>query len=143
MDEGMKSFAATSVHSQEQATQLMEKLLAVAQPGTVYSSPTSAGDYTVITANEVAVGLGFGYGMGSGFGPQEDQAVQSGGVGGGGGGGGASMARPVAVISVGPNGVEIEPIVDATKIVLAAVTAAGTMLVMLSRMCRGCRGCKA
>jgi hypothetical protein len=37
--------------------------------------------------------------------------------------GGGSMGRPVAVITIGPEGVTVKPVVDATKIALAAVTA--------------------
>jgi uncharacterized spore protein YtfJ len=59
------------------------------------------------------------------------------GLGGGGGGGGASMARPVAVISVGPEGVQVEPVVDPTKIAIAFFTTLGSMFFMLSRMRRG------
>ena len=56
------------------------------------------------------------------------------GLGGGGGGGGAAMARPVAVISVGPNGVQVEPVVDPTKIAIAFFTTLGSMFFKLSRM---------
>ena len=37
------------------------------------------------------------------------------GYGVGGGGGGYTFARPVAAITIGPDGVTVEPIVDATK----------------------------
>ncbi|HEY8885068.1 MAG TPA: hypothetical protein VIO35_07130, partial [Chloroflexota bacterium] len=44
------------------------------------------------------------------------------GGGGGMGGGGGSMGRPIAVIVIGPDGVEVKPIVDRTKLVIAVVT---------------------
>lgn len=143
------NIAITAVKSQEQGIALMEKLIATAQPSAVYSAPVVSGDYTVITASEVSVGLGFGYGIGGGVGPKpsegeaeaEPQETQDQPVGfGGGGGGGGSMARPVAVISVGPEGVQIQPIVDASKIALAFFTTLGGMLIMLSRMRRASRG---
>jgi len=56
------------------------------------------------------------------------------GMGGGGGGGGGASGRPVAVISVSEDGVEVEPVVDATKIALAFFTALGSMLFMLLKM---------
>ena len=61
------------------------------------------------------------------------------GFGEGGGGGGISTARPVAVISVGTDGVQIKPVVDTTKIALAALTAFGAMLMTFSRMWRRSR----
>jgi hypothetical protein len=47
------------------------------------------------------------------------------------------MARPVAVISVGPEGVQVESVVDPTKIAIAFFTTLGSMFFMLSRMRRG------
>lgn len=144
----------TAVKSQEQGKELMEKLMAVAQPGAVYSEPFTSGDYTVITASEVSVGMGFGFGIGGGTGPagmpegeaagseepEESQAGEVGGVGGGGGGGGFSMGRPVAVISISPHGVQVEPVRDATKLGLAFITALGGMLVMWGKMRKASRG---
>jgi hypothetical protein len=46
------------------------------------------------------------------------------------------MARPVAVISVGPDGVDVEPVVDVTKLGLALFTALGAMFLMFGRMRR-------
>jgi uncharacterized spore protein YtfJ len=56
------------------------------------------------------------------------------GVGYGGGGGGVTMGRPVAAIIIGPDGVTVEPIVDATKIAIALFTTIGAMALMFSRM---------
>jgi uncharacterized spore protein YtfJ len=138
----------TAVKSQEQAMEVMDKLFAVAQPGAVFGEPVESGEYTVITASEVKVGMGFGYGTGGGTGPAaEEETASEGegegagaaagtGYGGGGGGGGASGGRPVAVISIGPTGVRVEPVVDVTKLGLAFITALGSMLVMRNRMRR-------
>lgn len=148
ISEKFNNITITTVKGQEQSMALMEKLIATAQPSAVYSAPVVSGDYTVITASEVSVGLGFGYGIGGGVGPKpsegettseaEPQVTQDQPAGFG--GGGASMARPVAVISVGPEGVQIQPIVDASKIALAFFTTLGGMLIMLSRMRRASRG---
>jgi uncharacterized spore protein YtfJ len=148
MSDKFDDIVATAVKSQEQGVGLMEKLMAVAQPGAVYSEPLASGEYTVITASEVSVGMGFGFGTGGGTVPgpakgetaaadePESQEAEGGGFGGGGGGGGFSMGRPVAVISIGPAGVQVQPVRDVTKIALAFLTAAGSMLFMLSRMRR-------
>jgi uncharacterized spore protein YtfJ len=137
----------TAVQNQEQAGELLNKLIAVAQPGSVFSEPVTAGDYTIITASEVSAAMCVGFGVGAGTGsspsagPSTGQAsagVPSGeGAGGGGGGGGGAMARPVATISIGPDGVVVEPIVDVTKIAIALFTTIGTMGLMFSRMRRG------
>jgi uncharacterized spore protein YtfJ len=73
---------------------LMDRVYVAAQPGMVFSAPIEANGYTVITASEVMGGGGFGLGNGQ---------SSTEGSGGGGGGGGA-VARPVAIITIGPTG---------------------------------------
>ena len=147
MSEELDKVAVTAEKSQERAAQVVEKIFDVAQPSSVYAEPITAGDHTLITASEVSVGMGFGLGFGGGEGrstPSQEMSEEESefggegtGMGGGGGGGGASLARPVAVISVGPEGVQVEPVVDPTKIAIAFFTTLGTMFFMLSRMRRG------
>ena len=145
MDESFDQIAAAAAKSQEQATQLFERLMEVAQPESVYSEAVTSGEYTIITASEVTTGLGFGFGVGGGTGPipaskeegkEADKEGQGTGSAGGGGGGGGSMARPVAVITISSQGVEIQPVVDVTKLGLALFVTAGSMLMMLGRMRR-------
>jgi uncharacterized spore protein YtfJ len=151
MSEEFDKVVATTERNQDTAAEVVEKLFDVAQPSSVYSEPVTVGDHTLITASEVSVGMGFGLGVGGGEGRggprrrvDEDEAVEDEpemqgegvGLGGGGGGGGAAMARPVAVISVGLNGVQVEPVVDPTKIAIAFFTTLGSMFFMLSRMRR-------
>jgi uncharacterized spore protein YtfJ len=150
MSEEFNKIVATAAKNQEQAAELVEKLFAVAQPGAVYGEPVTVGEYTVITASEVNVGMGFGFGLGGGSerggrrqGVSEDKPQDEegeAGIGGGGGGGGASAGRPVAVISVGPEGVQVEPVVDPTKIALAFFTTLGSMFFMLSKMRKASQG---
>ncbi len=106
------------------------KLFDVYQPGVVFSEPTTIGETTVITAAEVNVVMGVGFGRGSGG------IRKTGGEGGGGGGGGASAGRPVAAIIIGPKGVQIEPIVDITKIALAFFTTLGAIFMAWRAMRR-------
>ena len=124
---------------------MVEKLFVVAKPGAVFSEPVTAEGHTIITASEVSVGMGFVYGMGGGTGPRRAEAKvasegetqdeeDGGGIGGGGGGGGVSGGRPVAVISIGKEGVRVEPVVDVTKIALAFFTTLGSIFFMLSKM---------
>ena len=149
MSDKLENVVVTAVKNQQQGHALLEKLVAVAQPGAVYGAPVTVGEYTVITASEVTVNVGFGYGMGGGGGAQPASGETTGeetpqgkaedtGFGGGmgGGGGGFSAGRPVAVIVIGPAGLHVEPVVDPTKIALAFFTTLGAMFVMFRRMSR-------
>ena len=145
--------ASTLERSQQIGQQFVEKLFSATRPGAVFSEPVRSGDYTVITASEVTAAGGFGFGGGAGVGPDEtggrgaatDTAAGTGsqppssGGGAGAGGGGTSMARPVATIVIGPDGVKVRPIVDVTKIAIAGATAWGAVALMLMRMLRASR----
>ncbi len=135
MSEGFEHVSAAAIKNHEQAMEVLKKLFLVAEPGAVFGQPVNQGDYTVITAAEVSVGMGLGFGAGSGLDKQGE-----GGSGGGGGGGGASMGRPVAVITIGPRGVHVDPIVDVSKIVLAFLTALGALVMGWWRMRKASRG---
>jgi hypothetical protein len=56
------------------------------------------------------------------------------------GGGGGSMGRPVAIVTIGPSGVTVRPVVDVTKVALAALTAAAAMLGLRRAMRRAGKG---
>jgi len=125
--------------SSGEAMELIGRIFDVAKPDAVYSEPLVSGDYTVITASELAVSMGAGYGGGGGYTPAEEDDENgevSYGSGGGGGGGGFGMGRPVAVITVGPDGTEVEPIVDPTKIAIAFFTTFAAMVISLSQVMR-------
>jgi hypothetical protein len=38
------------------------------------------------------------------------------------------MGRPVAIIAIGPSGVTVRPVVDVTKVAMAALTASAAVL---------------
>ena len=125
-----------AMSSQEQSQRVLQDLIAAAQARSVFGEPVTHGEYAVITASEVTVGLGFGFGMGSGSSSAAvDEETEASGGGGGGGGGGAS-GRPVAVISIGPHGVSVTPVIDRTKIGLAFITMLGGVFLMLRGMRR-------
>ncbi len=115
---------------QQQAQLVAQKIFSAAQPGAVFGEPVVQGAYTVITASEVKAGGGFGFGRG--FGPAtapvapgetgQPPAPETLG-GGGGGGGGWSAGRPVAIVVISPEGVRVRPVVDVTKLLIAAVSA--------------------
>jgi uncharacterized spore protein YtfJ len=109
----------------------LNKLADAATVRAVYAEPIKNGETIVVNSAEVLAVATFGVGSGGGKDP-------NGGVGGGGGGGGGgrAFARPVAAIVITPNGVRVKPIVDVTKIALAALTAFGFMFAMVARMSR-------
>lgn len=136
--------------AREMGEEFIQKIFGAGQPGTVFSAPVVSGAYTIITASEVLAAGGFGFGYGSGSVPGATSATPTGeagpvatsqdgagsGSGGGGGGGGGSSGRPVAAIVIGPDGVKIEPIVDVTKIGLAAIGAWLSIALLLVRRAR-------
>ena len=86
----------------------------------VFGEPQAVGDRFIVTASVVERVGGFGFG--GGFGIERDEAEESRGGGGGGGGGGSAIGRPVAVIDIGPEGVTVRPVVDATRIGITVAT---------------------
>ncbi len=132
----LNTFIKETVPNQEQANALMDMLFAAARPESLYSPPVVQGERAVIIASEVAGGIGYGFGGGGGVGTPEDGDAPEGGAGGGGGGGGSIMGRPVAAISVGPDGVHVEPIVDVTKIAIAFFTTFAAIFLVIGRIKR-------
>lgn len=139
----------------EAIQEIMDNFVATASVEAVYGKPIKSGDVTIIPTAEVLCGMGFGMGMGYGIGSQgggdsseageitsegeqESEAAEvGGGAGSGGGGGGYTFSRPVALIISTPEGVRVEPVLDRTKILLAALTTAGFMVGMMARMLKG------
>jgi uncharacterized spore protein YtfJ len=97
-----------------------DKIFAGAQPDSVFGAPIIAGPYTIITAAETfsAGGLGFGQSPAMGGPPMGASVPNQGG-----GGGGMATSRPIAVIVAGPDGVQIRPVLDLTKIALTGIAA--------------------
>lgn len=135
-DEFLRNVAAES----ERRMQAMERLMAAADAAKVFGQPVTSGPHTIITASEVASGGGFGSGMGYGRpasqqeGASKQEGAPSEGAGGGGGGGGGSMGRPVAAIVITEDGVQVKPVLDLTKITLAALTGFGAMGILALKM---------
>ncbi len=131
-----------------QVERTLDRFLAIADVDKVFGEPIRQGETTIIPAAEVMPGMGFGMGFGIGSGSAaalpaakkpaaaaRDTRKHDGG-GGGGGGGGSALGRPVAVVVVTPRGVRVEPVIDFTKVALAAITAGGFMLATWLGMAR-------
>ena len=107
------------------ADNTFDRFQAVANVDAVYGEPVEKDDVLIIPAAEVGSMMGFGVGTG----PNQSQ-------GSGGGGGGWNFARPVALIVVSDKGVEVQPVVDVTKVAIAALTTFGFMASLVMRMMR-------
>ena len=132
MSDSFNKLMIESVPDQKTANELIGKLFDVTRPDAVYGQPITVGEHTIITASEYTAGMGVGYGGGAGNSPGSQGDAT--GFNGGGGGGGTTMARPVATIIIGPNGVRVEPVVDVTKIAITMFTALGAMAMALRKM---------
>lgn len=109
--------------------QITSQLVNVASAGAVFGQPMERGNSIVIPCCEVSAGLG----MGSGGGPIDEKGNSTGG---GYGVGGGARGRPIAAIVITSDGVHVEPIMDMTKIALAAISTGAFMLFWLGRLSR-------
>lgn len=148
MSDLLDQMGAELTHAEDKSLDAVGKLFETARAEAVWSPPVQVGDHTVITASEVlaAGGVGFGGGLGQGPArrsrrswPPPDPIDPGAGAGLGGGGGGFTLARPVVAVTVGPEGVRVQPIVDPTKLAVALLTTVGTMAVMFLRLTRSRR----
>ena len=155
MSDILDKIGLSIMKTQEQSLDLLEKLIATARPNAVFGHPITGGEYTVINVAEVSCGMGVGFGGGDSSATQTEPAAEAitiegeapeskvaaaNNYGVGGGGGGFSTARPVAAISIGPDGVHVEPVVDVTKIGLAFFTTLGAMALMVSKIQQSSKG---
>jgi uncharacterized spore protein YtfJ len=129
----------------EDVNATMQAFIESASVDKVYGQPIEIGQTKIIPTSENLVVLGFGAGSGYGKGDFSDEESPPGegtgeGGGGGGGGGGRTLSRPVAVVIASPEGVRVEPVADRTKVIMAAITAAGFVAGMFLRMSRGPKG---
>jgi uncharacterized spore protein YtfJ len=137
MNDAINEVLQRAEKESQERSQAVERLVSAADVSKVFGAPVVAGARTVITAAQVTGGGGFGSGIGLGTPRANRGAISEGsrstsgpateGAGGGGGGGGRSTGRPVAAIVIGPDTVEVKPILDVTKISLTALAAFGTL----------------
>jgi uncharacterized spore protein YtfJ len=121
--------ATRPANTNQTVEQIMSQLVNVARADAVFGQPMERGNAIVIPCSEVSAGLG----MGSGSGPIDEKGNSTGG---GYGAGGGARGRPIAAIVITSDGVHVEPIMDMTKIVLAALSTGAFMLFWLGRLSR-------
>jgi uncharacterized spore protein YtfJ len=87
----------------------------------VYGQPVTYGESVVIPVASVSQMFGLGLGIGS-SGSEADEAAQAVAQAGiGGGGTGRVTARPVAMAEITPDGLDIHPVIDENRAVVAGV----------------------
>lgn len=101
---------------------------------TVFGEPVEIRGRTIIPVAKVR----FGFGMGMGRGKREDDEKHDADHhrAAGGGGGGGVVIRPLAVIEVSESQTKVTPIVDVTRISLAAIALAAWGIFWVSRALR-------
>lgn len=107
----------------------------------VFGEPQTVGDRTVIPVAEVRYRywLGFGHGRRSARGEesQADRTEECGpGDAGGAGGGVGLVARPVAVVEVTKDGLQLVPVCDSTRLTLAGMALGAYSIFVLTRLIR-------
>jgi uncharacterized spore protein YtfJ len=112
----------------------LARMIAAAGAGTIFGTPVTQGETTVIPCARISVGLGLGGGGGTA--PNTTAEEHGTPMGEGGGGGGGANGHPVAAIVVTPQGVHIKPIIDVNRIVMAGSMAAALMTLFIARAVR-------
>jgi len=91
---------------------MTDKLTDVANGDAVMGTPIKLGDTTIIPVSRMSVSFGAGGGEGEGDVPKTAKTPAGSGAGVGYGGGGGAKVRPVAVIVISSEGVNVMPVPD-------------------------------
>jgi uncharacterized spore protein YtfJ len=106
----------------EDIFEALEDMRDKASVSAVYGEPVTVGEKTIIPVADIKYGFGLGYGEGPARRDEDEEAEPSGqGGGAGGGAGGGVAARPVAVLEVTADGVEVKPVIDEGRIALVGI----------------------
>ncbi|MGD1996098.1 MAG: spore germination protein GerW family protein [Anaerolineae bacterium] len=97
-----------------------------AQVNAAFGEPIVAEERTVIPVAEI------GYGFGLGFGSADEGEEPRGSAGGAGSGGGV-RARPLGVIEITREGIDVKPLLDEQKVALAGVLLTGWIVFWVAR----------
>ena len=101
---------------------------------TVFGDPMEVHGRTIIPVAKVR--FGFGMGMGRGKRSEDETPDDDHHRATGGGGGGAAVIRPLAVIEISEGRTKVTPIMDVTRMSLAAIALAAWAIFWISRTLR-------
>jgi uncharacterized spore protein YtfJ len=101
---------------------------------TVFGDPMEVHGRTIIPVAKVR--FGFGMGMGRGKGSEDETPDHDHHHATGGGGGGGVVIRPLAVIEMSEGRTKVTPIIDVTRVSLAAIALAAWGVFWLGRTLR-------
>ena len=102
----------------EDIFEALEDMRDKASVSAVYGEPVTVGEKTIIPVADIKYGFGLGYGEGPARRDEDEEAEPSGQSVGAGGG---IAARPVAVLEITADGVEVKPVIDEGRIALASI----------------------
>lgn len=107
----------------EQVASPVERMIEQFTVSRAFGEAIREGDTVVVPVAEVTSVFGYGHGSGEGPMPSADGGDADGKMasGGGGGGGGRGSAKPRGYITITPDGVRYEPLMDPLKISIAGI----------------------
>lgn len=108
----------------------LETTPAAASVRTVFGEPIRVGDRVIIPVARVCGGIGLGFGQRPGAGAEEGPPAQ------GGGGGGGFTVRPLAVVVATPERVEVQPVLDLTRLAVVGMLLLAWNVFWISRTVR-------
>jgi uncharacterized spore protein YtfJ len=123
----------------------LRRMMDSVRPESIFGAVIERDGVAVIPCAEVSAGFGMGGGAGVGPAPaNQPQSAATGETAGaqptataggsGMGGGGGAMGRPVAMIVIAEGRARVTPVVDVTKVALAALTTLGFSAFLVSQM---------
>jgi|DewCreStandDraft_5_1066085.scaffolds.fasta_scaffold15121_3 uncharacterized spore protein YtfJ len=108
----------------------LEATPAAASVRTVFGEPVRVGDRVIIPVAQVCGGVGLGFGQRPAAGAEGGPSAQ------GGGGGGGFTARPLAVVVATPERVEVQPVLDLTRLAVVGMLLLAWNVFWISRTVR-------
>ncbi|MGD1992096.1 MAG: spore germination protein GerW family protein [Anaerolineae bacterium] len=109
--------------------EMMDQVREKATSRAVFGDPIVIEERTVIPVAQVTYGFGLGFDSSAGEGAEGEPAEED--VGGGGGGG--AGARPIGVVEVTREGVQVKPIVDEQKLAIGGALLVAWITVWVAR----------
>jgi uncharacterized spore protein YtfJ len=102
----------------EDIFQAFEEMRDKASVSAIYGDPMEVGEKTIIPVADIKYGFGLGYGEGPARSGGDEEMPASGQSGGAGGG---VAARPVAILEITADSINVKPVMDEGRIALVGI----------------------